>query len=48
MSQLLTITDLCVSAEDKPLLHGVSLGMEKGSTHVLMGHNGAGKSTLYN
>ncbi len=46
MSQLLTITDLCVSAEDKPLLHGVSLDMEKGSTHVLMGHNGAGKSTL--
>ncbi len=46
MSQLLTITDLCVSAEDKPLLHGVSLGMEKGSTHVLMGPNGAGKSTL--
>lgn len=46
MSQLLTITDLCVSAEDKPLLHSVSLDMEKGSTHVLMGHNGAGKSTL--
>jgi Fe-S cluster assembly ATP-binding protein len=46
MSQLLTITDLSVSAEDKPLLHGVSLNIEHGSTHVLMGHNGAGKSTL--
>ncbi|MBO5575930.1 MAG: Fe-S cluster assembly ATPase SufC [Ruminococcus sp.] len=46
MSQLLTIKDLCVSAEDKQLLHGITLEIEKGSTHVLMGPNGAGKSTL--
>ena len=46
MSDLLTITDLSVSAEDKELLHGVSLTIESGSTHVLMGPNGAGKSTL--
>lgn len=46
MPQLLTIKDLCVSAEDKQLLHGITLEIEKGSTHVLMGPNGAGKSTL--
>jgi len=46
MSQLLTIKDLCVSAEDKQLLHGITLEIESGSTHVLMGPNGAGKSTL--
>jgi len=46
MSDLLTITDLSVSAEEKELLHGVSLTIESGSTHVLMGPNGAGKSTL--
>ena len=46
MSDLLTITDLTVSAEETELLHGVSLSIESGSTHVLMGPNGAGKSTL--
>lgn len=46
MPQLLTIKDLCVSAEDKQLLHGITLEIESGSTHVLMGPNGAGKSTL--
>lgn len=46
MSDLLTITDLSVSAEEKELLHGVSLTIESGKTHVLMGPNGAGKSTL--
>ena len=33
MSQLLTIKDLCVSAEDKQLLHGITLEIESGSTH---------------
>ncbi len=46
MSQLLSIKELKVSAEDKPLLHGVSLDIQSVSTHVLMGPNGAGKSTL--
>ena len=46
MSHLLTITDLCVNAQDKAVLHGVDLAVEQGSTNVLMGPNGAGKSTL--
>lgn len=46
MSQLLKIEDLSVSAEDKELLHGITLNVGEGETHVLMGQNGAGKSTL--
>ena len=46
MADLLKINDLSVSADEKQLLHGVSLSIESGSTHVLMGPNGAGKSTL--
>ncbi|MBQ7990482.1 MAG: Fe-S cluster assembly ATPase SufC [Oscillospiraceae bacterium] len=43
---LLDIKDLVVSAEDKEILHGVSLSVGEGETHVIMGPNGAGKSTL--
>ncbi len=46
MAELLRIEDLAVSAEDKELLHGVTLSVGEGETHVLMGPNGAGKSTL--
>ncbi len=46
MSQLLYVQDLTVSAEDKELLHGITLSVGEGETHVLMGQNGAGKSTL--
>lgn len=43
---LLTVRNLHVNVEDKEILHGVDLTVNKGETHVLMGPNGTGKSTL--
>jgi Fe-S cluster assembly ATP-binding protein len=43
---LLEVKNLDVNAGEKLILHGLSLLIGTGETHVLMGQNGTGKSTL--
>ncbi|HLA25005.1 MAG TPA: Fe-S cluster assembly ATPase SufC [bacterium] len=44
----LEIRELTVQVEDKVILKGASLAIDKGEIHALMGPNGSGKSTLAN
>ena len=44
--ELLRVSGLTASVDEKEILHGIDLSVAQGETHVLMGPNGAGKSTL--
>ncbi|MGM9973083.1 MAG: Fe-S cluster assembly ATPase SufC [Clostridiaceae bacterium] len=48
MSNLLNIKNLHAAVEEKEILKGLDLEVNKGEIHVIMGPNGGGKSTLAN
>lgn len=48
MEELLQIKDLHVNAENKEILKGINLKINKGEIHVIMGPNGSGKTTTAN
>jgi Fe-S cluster assembly ATP-binding protein len=45
-NNILQVSDLVVSIEDKAILNGLDISLQKGYVHALMGKNGSGKSTL--
>ena len=47
-NKLLEIKDLYVKAEEKEMLKGINLKINKGEIHVIMGPNGSGKTTTAN
>lgn len=46
MKQLLQVTNLQVSVEDKEIIKGLNLTLNEGEIHAIMGPNGSGKSSL--
>lgn len=46
--ELLEIKNLYVNVENKEILKGINLIINKGETHVIMGPNGSGKTTTAN
>ena len=46
VEKLLEVKDLKVEVEGKEILHGISLSINPGETHVIYGPNGSGKTTL--
>ena len=47
-NKLLDIKNLHVNVEDKEILKGIDLTINKGEIHVIMGPNGSGKTTTAN
>lgn len=45
---LLEINNLHVNADEKEILKGINLKINKGEIHVIMGPNGSGKTTMAN